>query len=457
MPAALPLQKLCKRENKGNTMIQIALRNLVLAKKRTLLIGAAIASVAFLFVVLLAAGKSVSNKIMEAATTLSAGHINISGFYKRTQNGANPIISNKSEILALANELFPNASQIITRHRGWGRIISSESSLNAGLTGIELEQESRLLKTLVLAKKSDGSVAGNLQDIQKENSAIIFAGQAKKLGVNVGDPLTLVIEANDTGTNSVDLTVVAIAEDVGFLSNFQIFVPTQTILNLYQLNSETTGAVMVYFNNPSQSESALGQAREALIKKGFNVMDYDPNPFFFKFDKVAGEDWLGQRYDLTIWKDEVSFVAWIASAFQGVTGFIIFILSIVIAAGIGNNMWMSVRERTKEIGTMRAVGATQAFILKLFMIEAVFLGIIFSFAGGVFATIFLFILNRLNITIHQEGIRTFLMSQTYNFPFEFNFIGTAIILFACVTSFAALLPSLRAAKLKPVEALMHSK
>jgi putative ABC transport system permease protein len=234
-------------------------------------------------------------------------------------------------------------------------------------------------------------------------------------------------------------------------------VPTKTILNLYQLNAETTGAVMVYFENESRADSALKEAREALLAKKFLVMDYDPNPFFFKFDKIAGEDWLGQQYDLTIWKDEVSFVAWIAAAFKGVTGFIILILSAVIATGIGNSMWMAVRERTKEIGTMRAIGASRVFVTQLFLVEAICLGVIFSSLGSALAAVFLLVLNALQLPIGQEGIRTFLISQTYQFPLHFSFIFIAVALFAAVTGLAASFPSLRAGKLKPVEALMHAK
>jgi putative ABC transport system permease protein len=54
---------------------------------------------------------------------------------------------------------------------------------------------------------------------------------------------------------------------------------------------------------------------------------------------------------------------------------------IVCTVGIANSMLMSVTERFKEIGTMKCLGALDSFIVKLFLLEACFLGVIASLAG----------------------------------------------------------------------------
>lgn len=54
---------------------------------------------------------------------------------------------------------------------------------------------------------------------------------------------------------------------------------------------------------------------------------------------------------------------------------------VVCTVGIANSMLMSVTERFKEIGTMKCLGALDTFIVKLFLLEACFLGIIASFLG----------------------------------------------------------------------------
>src|SRR3954454_20863279 len=56
---------------------------------------------------------------------------------------------------------------------------------------------------------------------------------------------------------------------------------------------------------------------------------------------------------------------------------------IVCTVGIANSMLMSVTERFKEIGTMKCLGALDGFIVKLFLLEAGFLGILASLLGWV--------------------------------------------------------------------------
>src|SRR5262245_43736663 len=56
---------------------------------------------------------------------------------------------------------------------------------------------------------------------------------------------------------------------------------------------------------------------------------------------------------------------------------------IVCTVGIANSMLMSVTERFKEIGTMKCLGAMDGFIVKLFLLEAGFLGMVASVLGWI--------------------------------------------------------------------------
>src|SRR5438128_7231743 len=56
---------------------------------------------------------------------------------------------------------------------------------------------------------------------------------------------------------------------------------------------------------------------------------------------------------------------------------------IVCTVGIANSMLMSVTERFKEIGTMKCLGAMDGFIVKLFLLEAGFLGVVASVLGWI--------------------------------------------------------------------------
>ena len=184
------------------TVVMVAFRNLMQAKRRTLLLSIAIAIVAALFLTLRAVSGSVSERMVESATTLSAGHVNIGGFSKTRKKGADPVLASRAEIRAFAAKHVPEAVSIIDRNRGWGRVVGPASSINVGLSGIVYEEEQRFFQSLRLAPESeykqDGGAAvhGSFDDMKKPNAALIFSGQAKKLGVIVGDTLTVVTEAS---------------------------------------------------------------------------------------------------------------------------------------------------------------------------------------------------------------------------------------------------------------------
>ncbi|MEN9833928.1 MAG: hypothetical protein RL011_121 [Pseudomonadota bacterium] len=443
------------------TIFRIAFRNLLQARRRSLLLGLAVALVAALFLTLRVVSGSVAERMIESATTLSAGHVNIGGFFKARKKGSDPLISDRAGVKEAVRKSVPEATTIIDRHRGWGRLVGPQSSFNVGLSGIEYEDEGRFFQALQLAPESsykDGGrdqALGNFADLKKPNSVLIFAAQAKKLGVTIGDNITMVVEG--AKANTVDLTVVAIAADIGFMSNWNIFVPRRTVLDLYRIQDNSTGVVMVYLPNPDRATAVMERLRADLTKAGFTVMDHDPRPFFFKFDKVSGEDWLGQRLDLTIWSDEVSFVLWVTRALDLVSFFVVAILAMIIVGGIVNSMWMAVRERTKEIGTMRAIGAPKTMIVEMFVAEACLLGIIAAAIGASLGVGGILLVNMLKIPVTNEGVRLFLMTNTLKFSVHSTQFLSTLVLFAAVTGFASLYPALKAAGLRPVEALMSGK
>ena len=92
-------------------------------------------------------------------------------------------------------------------------------------------------------------------------------------------------------------------------------------------------------------------------------MKPDPRAFWMKFQSVAREDWTGQKLDVTTWEDELSFMMWTLQALQGLTVVLIMILIAIVVIGIMNTMWIAIRERTREIGTLRAIGMQRGGVL----------------------------------------------------------------------------------------------
>ena len=112
--------------------------------------------------------------------------------------------------------------------------------------------------------------------------------------------------------------------------------------------------------------------------------------------------------------------------------------------GVGNIMWIIVKERTQEIGIRRAIGAKPKDIIIQVLSEGVVLTAIAGLAGIVFATIVLFIVEK--ITYDP-------LTGSAHFMLEFNHAVWIMLVFLVLGTAAGLIPSIKAMKIKPIEAM----
>jgi len=120
----------------------------------------------------------------------------------------------------------------------------------------------------------------------------------------------------------------------------------------------------------------------------------------------------------------------------------------IIVGGIGimNTMFTAVRERIKEIGIMKAVGAKKSAILTIFLFESGIIGLVGGIGGTLIGVIF------------AKSIEKY--AQFHPFLYLTASLSPKLVLFGLVFSFlvgmiSGLLPAYKAANLKPVEALRY--
>jgi putative ABC transport system permease protein len=123
----------------------------------------------------------------------------------------------------------------------------------------------------------------------------------------------------------------------------------------------------------------------------------------------------------------------------------------VSALGIVNTMVMSILERTREIGIMKAIGGSDADVGRIFLIEASAIGCL----GGVAGVVLGWAVGRAinfgaNVYIQQQGGPT---GNLFSLPFWL--IGGAIGFSIVISLLAGSYPAARAARLDPIQALRH--
>ena len=139
----------------------------------------------------------------------------------------------------------------------------------------------------------------------------------------------------------------------------------------------------------------------------------------------------------------------IGTVMGAVSGFLAGIAGIsLLVGGVGvmNTMYTSVLERTREIGVMKAVGATNGHVLAIFLIESGLMGLV----GGAVGVVFGLLLSGVAGVI----IRTAFSVNFVSVVSPVLILGTLLFSFL-IGAIAGLLPARRAAKLPPVDALRY--
>lgn len=170
-------------------------------------------------------------------------------------------------------------------------------------------------------------------------------------------------------------------------------------------------------------------------------------------DEVAGEvrKALGANYEVQTWKqlrpnvdDVVNFQRMVLSA-------ICLVFLVIAIIGVVNTMLMAVLERTREIGTMMAVGMRRGKITILFLLEAAALALIGVTSGlSVSLAIIWTIASKGGVAANAPGST----AVYYIVPaVPFYLLAPTILLAGVGTILAGVYPSWRAARLNPVDAL----
>ncbi len=429
--------------------LRIAAANLLQHGRRTLFLGTAIAAVTTLLVLLNGLSAGVRDSLVHTATTLSTGHVNVGGFFKVTSGQSGAVVTGVKQLRPVVQKAVPEMAFMVERGRGWAKIVSDTGSTQSGINGVDVRQEPEFKKVLSL-------LSGNLDELAQPDTILLFSGIAEKLDVKVGDAITISAQTTRGVNNTIDCRVVAIAKDVGLLSKWNSFVPSETLRRLYQLRDDSTGALHIHLQEKHIDQSAQIAARlhTQLEAAGYKVMEPASQAFWMKFESVNREAWTGQKLDVSTWKDELSFMLWTLSLLDGLTVVMIIILIAIVVTGIMNTMWIAIRERTREIGALRAIGMQRGGVLRMFLAEALMLGLAATLIGSLLGAAIALGINSAAIDV-PISVQLFLMSDQLRILVQPSALVSAMALITLITVLASFYPALRAARLRPVEAMSH--
>jgi ABC-type antimicrobial peptide transport system permease subunit len=117
-----------------------------------------------------------------------------------------------------------------------------------------------------------------------------------------------------------------------------------------------------------------------------------------------------------------------------------------------NTWWIAIRERTREIGTLRAIGMQRTRVLAMFLVEALTLSLAAALFGAVLGLLACAAVNALHLHAPLE-VQLFLMREELHLAVRPSVLLGSILLITGCTTLISLIPSFLAARLQPVTAM----
>jgi putative ABC transport system permease protein len=230
---------------------------------------------------------------------------------------------------------------------------------------------------------------------------------------------------------------------------------------IFTMDVKIVGVQEASIINGSQITSNVSFMKTAFEKAYAGIPDSQRNKYPIanaRFDKSKNDqqikalqdDLKKQGFSATTLDDILGIITSIIDAITTFLNIFAGIALIAATFGIINTLMMAVQERTKEIGLMKALGMSKSKIFALFSFEAISIG----FWGALIALGVANILGRIGSKIASETLfKDFAGLELFSFP-ALPMIGI-ILLIMFISFMAGALPSRRASKLDPIEALRY--
>lgn len=260
-----------------------------------------------------------------------------------------------------------------------------------------------------------------------EVEALVGTGVARSMSVKVGDGLTILAVTADGALNGIDVQIVGIVS-TGFKDlddrYLRIALPSaQRLLQTDRVTNLVVGLDQTENTDAVAAELAprlLGQSQELVMKK---------------------------------WIDLAAYYKQVRTLFSGIFLFLGIIVFFMVLMASVNTLLMAMFERTREIGTMLAMGTPRRWIVALFMVEATVTGILGALVGIVGGNLLGMALNALGLHLPAPPGTSFdMLFRVLHVPSLM--VGSSLMVIVSL-ALASILPAVRASRLQIAEALAH--
>ena len=401
-------------------------------KLRTSLTGFAVAWGIFMLIFLLGAGNGLINAQLQQSTRFLANSMRVfpgetSKAYKGLKEGRSITLNDKD--ILISNKTYGQYVDDVG-----GRLEQYNVNINYGdnyvasqsLVGVA-PTHPKIDKTELIA----GRFINEIDMKEQRKNVVLSRSQAKEL---CKDYRSLV--GKNVKVNNLNFQVVGIYKDDESRNNTEAFIAYSTIKTIYAKGDDAGSLEFTIKNLKTQEDNEQFEKNyRASINNNHQAAPDD--------DRTI---WLWNRYMDNIQMNQgiaiMQTALWIVGLFTLLSGIV----------GVSNIMLITVKERTREFGVRKAIGAKPWSILKLIITESIIITSFFGYIGmvcGVAAN------EIMDATIGHTTVDTGLFKAAM-FVNPTVGIGTCIgatITIVIAGTIAGLIPAIKAARIRPIEAL----
>jgi len=293
--------------------------------------------------------------------------------------------------------------------------------------------------------------SGSFEKAFRKDGVIISAGLARALGVMAGDEIKLRYDRKfEAAAKEGTCRVSAVCARAGYPDENVILMNDSGYYDLYYENLPSGAGERPYSPPGGSVWKELFAPEWILLKRTFNTEDYKK-----KYQEIARNKWKGTTIDVSTMYETASDILKLESVLNIITVSAVLVLFFIILLGVVNTLRMTIRERTREIGTVRAIGMRREAVRNIFILETFFLTLFSSVAGVILGFVSMRLLSLIPFSLQDNPLGMLLVNSRLYFLPTFTGIAGSVLLIILIAVLTAWFPARRAANLSPAQALRH--
>ncbi len=402
--------------------LRIAWRNITRNQRRTFITLAAIASGLAAIIVFFGLSNGFHDQWITNSVRVYTGHIVVFAENYRDERNLNRAISDVDDLTARL-EVLPGVEAVTPRIHINGLVSTARNSAVAVIRAVDPVRETQIngLRERI--------TIGSYFEADAHRQILLGYKMAERLNAGPGEKIVLMVQAAD-GSIGAELFRLQGIFRLGAvdLDGSLAIIGLADGQDLAAMDNKVTEAVLI-LDSPNDVATTAGALATELAGSGYEILQWD--------------ELMPQAKEMIGLSNVFTYI-------------LLVIILIVVSLGILNTMLMSIMERTREFGIMRALGTRPAQIVRLVLLEAVCLGVLGAVLGVILGIVINGFLGAGGIDLSRWSGAMDLISSLK--PIIYPTIHPGRIAIAALAAFlttllAAIYPAARAARLSPADAI----